>query len=37
MRMRVQRQNPNSFLEDLMEPVARQARRRALKAMEQMT
>ncbi len=29
---RVQRWNPDSFLEDLMEPVGRQARRRALGA-----
>jgi len=32
MRSRVQRRNPASLLEDLMEPVARQARRRAVEA-----
>lgn len=34
VRSRVQRWNPDSFLEDLMEPVGRQARRRALRSMQ---
>jgi hypothetical protein len=34
MRTRVQRRNLDSLLEDLMEPVGRQARRRALEAVQ---
>jgi hypothetical protein len=34
---RVQRWNPDRFLEDLMDPVARQARQRALRAIRKMT
>jgi hypothetical protein len=37
MQSRVQRWNPDRFLEDLMDPVARQARQRALRAIRKMT
>jgi hypothetical protein len=36
MQTRVQRENPDVLLEDLMEPVARQARRRALAAIKRL-